>query len=61
MSSQPTFSTERLQLAVFLHATSRLSFTGCQPNGNGNLRFQFDDPERMGHKLNWSLIEVRPW
>jgi hypothetical protein len=48
MSSQSTFSTERLQLAIFLHATGRLRFLGCEPNGNGKVRFAFGDPQQVG-------------
>ena len=42
------FRTERLPLAIFLHATGRLRFLGCEPNGHGRLRFVFDDPGGNG-------------
>ena len=48
--SQPAgvFSTERLQLAVYLHAAQRLPFLGCEAVGNGKVRFVFDDPDSSG-------------
>ena len=48
--SQPdgVFSTERLQLAVYLHAAQRLPFLGCEAVGNGKVRFVFDDPDSSG-------------
>lgn len=48
MEQTNTFSTERLPLAVFLHATDRLRFLRCEPSSNGKLRFVFDDPEQIG-------------
>ena len=42
------FLTERLQLAVYLHATGEPHFLGCESNGNGKVRFVFKDPERNG-------------
>jgi len=44
----PDFRTERLPLAIFLHATGRLCFLGCKPNGDGRLHFVFSDPEQAG-------------
>jgi hypothetical protein len=38
------FFTERLQLAIYLHATDKLSFLRCEPSESGRLRFVFDDP-----------------
>jgi len=46
-----TFSTERLPLACFLHAEGRLKLVGCEPSGNGKVRFVFEDPDRLGDKL----------
>jgi hypothetical protein len=45
---QTTFSTERLQLAVFLHATDRLPYLCCESNDQGKARFVFDDPRQIG-------------
>ncbi len=44
----PTFETERLQFAVFLHATERLPFSQCEMAGKGKVRFVFEDPENIG-------------
>jgi hypothetical protein len=44
-----TFVTERLPLAIFLHATERLAFLGCQPEKHGpKLIFVFQDPDSKG-------------
>jgi len=48
MNNRSIFSTERLQLAIYLHATGRLRFIGCEQNGNGKVRFGFDDSEQTG-------------
>lgn len=48
MNSRNTFSTERLQLAIFLHATGRMRFLACEPRGNGKVGFVFADPELSG-------------
>ena len=37
------FSTERLQLAIYLHARRRLPFLRCEVRGHGKVRFVFDD------------------
>ena len=42
------FKTERLPLAVFLHAANRLSFKNCEPSRPGKLVFIFDDPDNRG-------------
>jgi hypothetical protein len=42
------FQTERLQLAIFLHATGGLRLLGCERNGSAKLRFVFDDPQHLG-------------
>jgi hypothetical protein len=47
----PDFRTERLPLAIFLHATGRLRFLGCEPNGDGRLHFAFADPEQAGAQV----------
>jgi hypothetical protein len=44
-----TFATERLQLAIFLHATRRMGFLGCQTARNRDrVSFLFDDPDNIG-------------
>ena len=47
----PTFQTERLQCAVFLHATGRLQFSHCEIAGSGKVRFVFDDPDGIGDQI----------
>jgi len=60
MTTAETFSTERLQLAIFLHATGGLRFVGCEPNGNGKVLFAFDDPERMGAQVELEFDRGAP-
>ena len=48
---QPQFLTERLQLAVFLHATGQLRFLRCERSRPGKVRFVFEDPESIGNDL----------
>lgn len=44
-----TFSTERLPLAVYLHATNRLKFLNCEQSAQaGRLAFVFEDNEGAG-------------
>jgi hypothetical protein len=45
------FSTERLQLAIYIHASQRLPFLGCEAVRPGVLRFVFDDPEHFGKQV----------
>jgi hypothetical protein len=45
------FSTERLQLAIYLHASGRLQFTSCERIDTDKVRFIFDDPEHVGDQL----------
>src|SRR2546425_413263 len=44
------FTTERLQLAIFLHASENLSFSHCE-SAYGRARFVFEDPEDIGEQL----------
>ena len=46
-----TFSTERLQLAIYLHASQRLLFLSCDAGQNGKIRFVFDDPDDLGPQV----------
>jgi len=46
-----TFSTERLQLAIYLHASQRLPFLGCEAGENSKIRFMFDDPGNVGPQV----------
>lgn len=45
------FSTERLQLAIYLHATRRLAFWGCEASENGKIRFLFEDAIDVGPEV----------
>jgi hypothetical protein len=46
-----TFRTERLPLAIFLHATASLPFLRCVPGSNARVIFEFSDPENRGHQM----------
>ena len=46
-NENPTFVTERLPLAIFLHATHRLQLSRCERVG-GKVQFVFADPEHIG-------------
>ena len=45
------FSTERLQLAIYIHASERLPFLGCEAGESGKIRFVFDDPGHVGPQV----------
>jgi hypothetical protein len=45
------FSTERLHLAIYLHASGQLPFLGCLPTGSGRVYFEFSDPEGIADEL----------
>ncbi len=53
MTSRSEFATKRLQLAVFLHAAGLLTFIRVEPNGDGKVRFVFEDAAHQGshHEL----------
>jgi hypothetical protein len=42
------FVTQRLQLAIFLHATNRLPFDRCEANPSGKINFLFGDSQCLG-------------
>ena len=42
------FATERLPLAIYLHASQRMQFLGCENVRAGKLRFVFRDLENLG-------------
>jgi hypothetical protein len=47
-----SFATERLQLAIFLHATQGLPFSHCERSrGGGKVQFVFADPDGLGPQL----------
>ena len=43
-----TFTTERLPLAIYLHASQRLIFSHCELVGDEKVRFIFSDPKNEG-------------
>ena len=45
---QNIFITERLPLAVFLHASQRLRLSNCELAEGGKVQFTFADPEHKG-------------
>jgi hypothetical protein len=49
--NRDTFLTERLQLAIYLHASQRLSFLRCEAGQNNKIRFVFEDPESFGSQV----------
>ncbi len=46
-----TFSTERLPLAIAIHASGRLSFRSCDRIGTEKVEFLFDDPDSVGSQV----------
>lgn len=46
-----TLGTERLQFAIYVHATARLLFLGCELSDKGKVRFLFSDPECRGSEI----------
>jgi hypothetical protein len=54
------FTTERLQLAIYLHASGRLQFERCERSGDGKARFVFDDPEQIGDQLELDFERGAP-
>jgi hypothetical protein len=51
MSLPNTFITERLPLAIYLHADGRLNFLGCEHIRPGQVQFVFDDPNGSGSQI----------
>jgi hypothetical protein len=45
------FPTKRLQLAIYLHASGLLPFLRTEPNGDGKVRFVFQDADRKGSQF----------
>jgi hypothetical protein len=46
-SKGSVFTTERLQLAIYLHASKRLTLSHCECKANGKVRFVFQDPNHL--------------
>jgi len=51
MQSEKPFITERLPLAIYLHASQRLRFSRCDDDKNGKVQFVFLDPSEVGDQL----------
>jgi hypothetical protein len=49
------FITERLQLAVFLHATNLLTLNRCELSPSGKVRFIFTEPRPTGEESELSF------
>jgi hypothetical protein len=49
--NQYRFLTERLPLAIYLHASGRLIFSHCEDAGRNKLQFVFLDPSNMGDQF----------
>jgi len=45
------FTTERLQVAIFIHATNQLRFVGYKMTRPGVLAFVFEDQEHLGNGI----------
>jgi hypothetical protein len=50
-SNENSFLTERLPLAIYLHASRKLNFSHCQDGGSDKLQFVFLDPSNLGDQL----------
>jgi len=48
MTTEQTFTTERLNTAIYLHASKALEFIGCRLNGPHKIEFVFFDPGNLG-------------
>jgi hypothetical protein len=50
-----TFTTERMQLAIYLHATDRLRLIECVQARPGTIEFVFDDPDQHGMEYEFEF------
>jgi hypothetical protein len=46
-----TYRTERLPLAIAIHASGRIAFLRCERIGPEHVEFVFDDPESKGTEV----------
>jgi hypothetical protein len=49
--AENTFLTERLPLAIYLHASAKLEFSHCETTSNSKVRFVFRDLQHIGCEL----------
>ena len=54
------FQTERLQLAIYIHATGQLRFLGCEQVAPGKIQFVFEDPDSIGDQLELDFDRGAP-
>jgi hypothetical protein len=57
MSNDSNFTTERIPVAVYLHASKLLNFVRCERTADNRVRFVFDDPEHQGDCLEHEFDE----
>lgn len=51
MTNNLEYSTKRLQLATYLHASGALPYLRTEPNGDGKVRFVFFDEKSQARDL----------
>jgi len=51
MPTKNLFVTERLQLAIYLHASQKLCFSHCENSDKGKVQFVFFDPSGVADQL----------
>lgn len=49
------FTTERMQLAIYLHAAERLRLIECVQTRPGTVEFVFDDPQQQGMEYEFEF------
>ena len=62
MTNQQIYVTDRLNVAIYLHAIRALQFLGCRMRGITKIDFVFDDPSKQGsqHELDFELGKAAP-
>ena len=57
-----TFKTERLPLAIYLHASQALKLIGCKRTKPLKVEFVFDDPDSLGstYELDFEMGKAVP-
>lgn len=54
------YRTDRLNVAVYLHASKRLSFIKLEEIQPGKIEFTFDDPEERGTEYAYAFEDGAP-
>lgn len=52
MDNNNLFSTTVFYVAIGIHAANQLKFKGCRKSGNGQVLFDFFDPNHQGEELS---------